>query len=96
MLCDFCSDSNVVKSYPTADFTAPAPFSNVIVEQISAGNWAACPTCADLVDRGAWEELTRRSVNTFYERNGHIIPRPVLVKAITRLHQEFREHRKVA
>jgi hypothetical protein len=95
-ICDFCSSENVVKRYPAADFTAPAPFSNHVLEQVSMGDWAACPTCASLIDRGQWNTLLNRSIDSFYSLNGHIIPRKALTDAITVLHQQFREHRKIA
>jgi hypothetical protein len=64
IICDFCSDTKVVKSYKCADFaTAVATNKETLIIR-SDGMWAACQICADMIDNNRWDELKQRSMET--------------------------------
>jgi hypothetical protein len=95
IVCDFCADEKVVKSYPVKDFVVSITPEAVIT---SAGAWAACQICADLIDAGNWRLLLRRSVLTFVEKQprlAELIGLPELRKEIEQVHINFRANRRV-
>jgi hypothetical protein len=73
--CDFCSSLAPKWSYPCRDFvhnenagilmmnekTHDVRFDELSIEGHSIGNWAACPVCHLLIERGDRERLARRS-----------------------------------
>lgn len=59
--CDFCHRRNPQWVIPVRNYE----YENwkklgVPLDGASVGSWAACDTCADLVNRGLWSDLTRR------------------------------------
>lgn len=96
-ICDFCSGSPIYASYPAKSFTAQQmenPESGKKVNINSQADWAACKTCADLVDTNQWDALLSRSVETFRYRYGGMIPDRELRNFISDLHRKFRENRQ--
>ena len=57
MKCDFCSSPKVTWRYPARDFMAP----NLMASE-SVGEWLACDTCHDLIERGERGALCERSM----------------------------------
>lgn len=91
MICDFCSSTNVVHSFPSKAFTLQ--IFNIISG--SDGAWASCPVCKVLIDTEEWEKLYIRSLETFREQSDPIVPKAVAEAFIRKLHAEFRYHRTV-
>jgi hypothetical protein len=89
--CDFCTSEKIFKLYRCTNFV----FNNVPVFQNGSGTWAACATCAELVDAGHWTELSERSFLKFVKRHGPISRRDAigLRTQFRSIHQLFREHR---
>jgi hypothetical protein len=86
-ICDFCSDPNITRDFKTRTFT----FSYFPIWG-SQGDWAACDTCAALVDAGKWDELLDRSMLGFYRE---LTPEELSVirPLVGQLHQEFNQNR---
>jgi hypothetical protein len=87
LICDFCSDPRIVKDYNCSDF---------IVEDTglgSAGKWAACARCAEMIDRGDKEALTQRALECIFLKHpewpqeGYVIEGTL--KFLQDLHAEF-------
>lgn len=60
-ICDFCADIHPVWDYGCEDFVCndvPCPFGGPFFA--SAGSWAACETCAEMIERGRWTRLVAR------------------------------------
>jgi hypothetical protein len=59
--CDFCSAEDPAWELPARSFVIPGltlgPVGNG-----SHGNWSACATCAQLIDRNQWTALRRRAL----------------------------------
>lgn len=87
-ICDFCSETPVVTSYPAKSFV-----SRTVPEVGSEGGWAACSACKLLIDIEEWELLENRSLTTFLDNHGHIIPLDILAAFIHDLHLQFRQNR---
>ena len=89
--CDFCTAEKVFKLYRCENFV----FNNMPVFQNGCGTWAACKTCAELVDADRWSELTERSFVKFAKRHGPISRRDSfgLRDQFRTIHQLFRDHR---
>src|SRR5215472_8759531 len=89
--CDFCTTEKVFKLYRCKNFV----FNNMPVFQNGSGTWAACKTCAALVDAERWPELTERSFDKFVERHGRISRQDAigLREQFHTIHQLFREHK---
>lgn len=64
-ICDFCSEPHVAWRYPACTFAAYVT-AGIIGE--SVGDWAACPTCHQLIETGCRVELTERSLWTLIEK----------------------------
>jgi hypothetical protein len=95
-ICDFCSGTPIYASYPAKTFTAQQ-VENPDGKKLninSQADWAACKTCADLVDASQWDALLQRSVKTFRVKFGGMIPERDLRKFISDLHRQFRENRQ--
>ena len=56
-VCDFCTDNPAAYCYPCQTFVVEA------VGWRSVGSWAACASCAALIELGNLEELARRSTH---------------------------------
>lgn len=82
--CDFCNDEDPTRVVPVRDFGLPS-----VPGHTSAAGWAACDTCADLVDRDLWSGLFRRAKVGYEERHG-----PMLPAAETALRAMYRDLRK--
>lgn len=72
--CDFCFEENPQWIQPARSFGIAA--LNIIPglvekegEHGSHGDWAACDTCADFLNRGDWRGLRRRALNAYMARN---------------------------
>ena len=89
--CDFCTSQKVFKLYRCTNFRV----NNMPVFQNGSGTWAACATCADLVDTDRWSELCERSFLKFAKRHGPISRRDAIAlqEQFRTIHQLFREHR---
>jgi hypothetical protein len=64
-ICDFCSSPEVAFVYPARTFAAYV-FDGIVGE--SVGNWAACPTCHELIESDHQADLVERSLETLIER----------------------------
>ncbi|MFF1555876.1 hypothetical protein ACFVX3_33215, partial [Rhodococcus erythropolis] len=51
--CDFCTTGQATWELPVNTFTNHS-------ERIESGNWAACNTCANLIEKNQWNALVRR------------------------------------
>lgn len=90
-VCDFCSaeeTTHVCRVDPIrlAAVTATGAISNLIG---SRDDWAACPVCAELITRGRWNEVTRRSLRTMQETTGEE-PDADMVQLMKRMHATLR------
>ncbi|GAA3145477.1 hypothetical protein GCM10020255_023340 [Rhodococcus baikonurensis] len=65
--CDFCSTDQAVWELPAKTFTA-------INNHISAENWAACNTCAALIEKNQWNALVRRVKAQYIEKHPGLFP----------------------
>src|SRR5712691_10119589 len=67
-MCDFCTSPDPAWRYPARDIELGtlvgfADESPVFSEQrVSAGDWAACEECGDLIEARDWPGLARRSL----------------------------------
>lgn len=85
-ICDFCARKNPpYKDYPCKDF--PNPES----QTWSRGAWAACHTCADLIDSDDRDGLSMRSSLMFQFEWGDLFPdlAEVHLEDAKRLHGRF-------
>jgi hypothetical protein len=85
--CDFCSFKDVSggTAYGCKDFVAGSTSG-------SLGAWLACRTCAQLIERGRWSTLARRSANRYALRHPGTDVR-VVQAGIRHLHDKFRHYR---
>lgn len=89
--CDFCSAHEVVWRYPCRTFTA---FAEHGLTGESVGDWAACATCATLIDFNEHEALVQRSLNTLKKLPiWQFIKAGITPSVIVEFHRLFREHR---
>lgn len=58
LLCDFCNDPSVVRSYAAAPVVLKV---DDIALYFCDSKWAACSTCSQLIDENRWDELSNRS-----------------------------------
>lgn len=89
-VCDFCSSPSVAWSYPARDVSVPSAWWT------SRGGWAACDGCHDLIEKGDWSALARKSVDTMVsDSHGRVmaLPREVVYGAVEALHETFRKAR---
>lgn len=72
--CDFCYANNPQWVLPANDFINPDGVRDVTMpgapEVASAGDWAACDECAELLSRGLWSDLFRRVKVAYEAHNG--------------------------
>ncbi|MBV9354271.1 MAG: hypothetical protein JO023_01965 [Chloroflexi bacterium] len=90
-VCDFCSAPRPVWAYPAWEFAITAHGWG------SAGDWAACTLCADLIERGDWTALAVRAVDTNPQVRataaGQPAARALAVETAGQLHRLFRQAR---
>jgi hypothetical protein len=95
-ICDFCSGKEIYADYPASDFNVwqvPKPDGSKLNIN-SQSDWAACKTCAELIDAESWNALLERSLETFRRKYGAILPEAEMRKSIADLHRQFRENRR--
>ena len=84
MLCDFCSSPNPVLRFGAQDFvTLKIAASNLTVT--SEGDWAACPTCGELLAAHKIKLLAARSAVGFHAKY------PQIPATVPELAQHFYE-----
>jgi len=86
--CDFCSKRAVAWTYPADDFVELNTMWG------SAGDWAACMKCHDLIEAGDFKALAQRSVDRYWKYGPGMLPdtpvvRAMLLKEISSLHRAF-------
>lgn len=95
--CDFCSSTPISKSYDTAPICIQL---GETVIHLFDSKWAACSICAVFIDENRWEELTDRSITTWFaealSKGVRIAPKDLaeIKEEMMRLHQRFREARR--
>jgi len=91
--CDFCSSRPVLKIFSCRNFLIPWTKTWAFQHE-SNGGWAACRTCAELIDTGQWQELSNRALRAFVELHGLVnrLDEPLLRQQFRELHHLFREH----
>jgi hypothetical protein len=83
-VCDFCAMPSVSWQYPARSFDAmPGVFG-------SLGEWGACETCHDLIERQNWTALAKRSAERICKDN---TKRDKCFAFMLKLHAEFARHR---
>lgn len=98
MICDFCSSKEKPQhTFECQSFTVEASgtFLGIPISE-SQGHWLACPTCTQLVRDERWDELARRSTETFIARYRKEFPDAAsrfdeIYEHMRALHQEFRQ-----
>jgi hypothetical protein len=91
-MCDFCSERLTTQLYACKNFLVPRT-KTALFQHESVGAWAACRTCAELVDGERWSELTDRALSNFIKQHG--VPRYGhcdVREQFREIHQLFREH----
>lgn len=89
IICDFCGVKNPQRTYLCAPFNM---ITIAGIEQWSDNAWAACNTCAELIDNDRWDALVNRSLKTLPFR--HLLNAAELKQykeILVRMHQGFRE-----
>lgn len=81
--CDFCYADHPAWVVPAANF-------EVVPGHMSAGDWAACDGCKDLINANQWSTLVRRAQVGFESRNGPMDP--VVVASLPRLYRLLRKN----
>lgn len=87
-VCDFCTATPIVATYPCRDFYHRA----TDFDFASEGGWAACATCRDLIESGNRTELAYRSAISHPERV--YVPILTLNRRIRGLHDTFWANRE--
>lgn len=80
-MCDFCSSEDPRWEYPAKTFTIPGPGGQPYT---SAGAWAACESCAALIERG-----DRNTLLNHYLADKPAELRPIMRPWGLKLHQGF-------
>lgn len=95
-MCDFCGSEDPMWSFPCESF----PMSTAELglhagpTQMSSGDWSACDTCKELVERDDLTALSRRASNVFLGRNpGAHHQRQLIETANGVSHRSFIAHR---
>lgn len=96
-VCDFCSATPIYASYDCADFVMDTPMGKQVpLDSVSKEAWAACKVCSELVDKEDWEGLLDRSVETFRQKYGTVIPADWLRPELRKVHDLFRRNMRKA
>lgn len=77
IICDFCSSPKVTWRYPARNILMTD------IQALSVGDWAACDTCHDIIERDGQPGITARTVETFKHNL------PGMDNFILRLHKRF-------
>lgn len=98
LLCDFCGIDVPIHVYTAEPF--------VLKEQLPIGDidwdfgydegWGACAACHGYIEREEWSELANRATEVLMKL--HHLPiyaRPEMRKAVVKLHNAFRQNRKM-
>jgi len=88
--CDFCSGTPVIYHYPCAQFVA---WEEANLKGLSSGAWAACATCATLIDAEQWDRLALQSLSMFTKSPLTRKIRIVNMDVIREIHRRFRNSR---
>jgi hypothetical protein len=92
MICDFCSEhTEPFTEYPCGDFSLGQVEST---NMMSRGGFAACPTCARLINTNDRAALLDRSVKSFIAHQGKELPEAMVKMIIGETHKLFFENRK--
>jgi hypothetical protein len=92
-ICDFCSEPNPSRLFASPDFRMDGPRPEAgLPEYRSKGGWAACSTCASMIDNGAWDRLLVRGIDAMVKKYGSLMPKRMLADTVQRSHSLFREH----
>jgi hypothetical protein len=98
LICDFCSESPVVKGYPALSFSMETQIPGLGIG--SEAGWAACQICADLVDAEDWDGLAKHTMVTFQQAVAALGMPPMdaqtqerLTLEFAALHKQFQESR---
>ena len=91
-ICDFCASSATSRLYACHNFVVPRT-KHAVFQHESIGAWAACDSCAVLIDAGHWTQLTDRALRRFARI--HDVPRSEWGKIreqLAEIHQLFKQH----
>lgn len=89
-VCDFCTAEPTHRFYACRNFMW---MKRTMCTHESRGSWAACETCAELVDAGRWPELTERALAQFKKIHGYSRHEERYFREEFReIHQLFKEH----
>lgn len=82
--CDFCYED-----YPA--WVVPAREFEVLSGHVSTGDWAACETCAALIEGNRWSALVRRAQEGWESRHQQQMPEG-LAASLPRLYRLLRKN----
>ena len=88
--CDFCCSRPIFKLYHCSNFEL---CGRTVFASRSAGSWASCRKCSELVDGKQWSLLTERALRKFLKR--HDVPRhevSTLSAQFAEIHRLFAQH----
>lgn len=95
-VCDFCSTplGETVWTYPAEDFPYTVQLPGMGAHS-SAGDWAACDECHDLIEGDLREALAVRSLSGDIDRAGESAEglKPMLYAIIKQMQDDFFNHR---
>jgi hypothetical protein len=87
--CDFCHEGLGISSYGCRNFEYEG--NRVLSGKVNL--LMACLPCSQMIEAGAWEELTECAFEAFLQRNGTRRKEALPVRMrIDEIHQMFREH----
>jgi hypothetical protein len=88
--CDFCTAEPVHRLYACRNFVW---LNHSIFAHESIGAWAACETCARLVDARKWSELTERALAQLKWIHGYSASEePFFRERFREIHRLFQDH----
>lgn len=82
--CDFCHVDHPAWRVPVREF-------NALPGHMSTPDWLACDDCAEIINRGRWNELTRRATKAWEDRHGGPIP-PEMTTSLMALYRKVRKN----
>jgi hypothetical protein len=88
-ICDFCSEPKPSHLFSVSDFTMDQ--TPGLPEYRSKGGWAACSSCAALIEAENWDGLALRGLNKLQSKYS-MLPRRILADTVRRSHDLFRAH----
>ena len=84
--CDFCSQPHPTWIYPCKSFNLPNPTCQG-AGYGSVGDWGACDTCHNLIQKGLWPQITQRAIKHQPKQL-----QPTAKRWVTQLHRAFRNN----